>query len=315
MTKKLYNVAITILIFFQEQYWLRLHPSIQIYSMRLPFFFARRFVAGESFSQAAPEVTALNNKGIAATLDLLGENVKDKAIAEETTREYCDLLEGIRDRKLNATISIKLTMMGLDIDDHFCRKNLFVLLDKAKELDQFVRIDMEGSDYVQRTLDIYRDARSKYGRHVGIVIQAYLHRTRDDIAQLADENADVRICKGAYKEPPSIALQNMPDIRAVFKEYTAELLKKTDYTRIATHDDLLIDWTKSYARENDIPKDRFEFQMLYGLRLNTCEALVEEGYNVRVYVPYGTMWVPYFTRRLRERKENIWFILSTMFKK
>lgn len=283
--------------------------------MRLPFFFARRFVAGESFSRAVPEVITLNKKGITVTLDLLGENVTDKKIAEETTREYCGLLEGIRDQKLHATISIKLTMMGLDIDDDYCRRNLFTLLDKAMELNQFVRIDMEGSDYVQRTLDLFRDARKKYGKHVGIVIQAYLHRTRDDIAELARENADVRICKGAYKEPPSIALQNMSDIRALFKEHTATLLKSTDYTRVATHDDLLIDWTKSFARENNIPKNRFEFQMLYGLRLNTCEELVDEGYNVRVYVPYGTMWVPYFTRRLRERKENIWFILSTMFKK
>ena len=282
--------------------------------MQLPFFLAKRFVAGEDFPQAAPKVEALNKKGIAVTLDLLGENVTDRETADTTTGEYCDLLEGIRDQKLDATISIKLTMLGLDIDTGYCRDNLFTLLDKARELDQFVRIDMEGSDYTQRTLDLFHEARKEYGRHVGIVIQAYLFRSREDVAALVRDNADVRLCKGAYSEPPTLAYKSMADIRAVFKEYTADFIRGTDFTRIATHDDHLIDWTRRFAVENDIPKEKFEFQMLYGLRLNTCEELVRQGYRVRVYVPYGTMWLPYYTRRLRERKENIWFILSNMFR-
>lgn len=283
--------------------------------MRLPFILAKRFVAGESFSEAVPKVQALNEKGISVTLDLLGENVTKRATAGATAVAYRELLDGIGEMQLDATISIKLTMLGLDIDTEYCRENLYLLLDKARELDQFVRIDMEGSDYTRRTLDLYYDAKKEYGPHVGIVIQAYLHRTREDIAGLVREKADVRLCKGAYNEPPGKALRNMADIRAVFKEYAAGLMDATQNTRIATHDDHLIEWTKAYAAEKDIPKDRFEFQMLYGLRQSTCEGLVRDGYRVRVYVPYGTMWFPYFSRRLRERKENIWFILSAMFRK
>ncbi|MFO8030537.1 MAG: proline dehydrogenase family protein [Cyclonatronaceae bacterium] len=283
--------------------------------MRLPFFLASRFVAGEDLSAAVPKVKELNEKGIAVTLDLLGENVTKRETADATTREYCDLLEGIRHDGLDASISIKLTMLGLDIDTEYCRQNLHALLDKARELDQFVRIDMEGSDYTQRTMDLFFDARKEYGQHVGIVIQAYLHRSRKDIEALSKNGADVRLCKGAYNEPASLALKNMADIRAVFKEYASKLLHSTDNTRIATHDDHLIEWTKQHAQEYRISRDKFEFQLLYGLRLSTCEQLVQEGYRVRVYVPYGTMWLPYFSRRLRERKENIWFILTNMIKK
>ncbi|MDG5768225.1 proline dehydrogenase family protein [Balneolales bacterium ANBcel1] len=283
--------------------------------MRLPFFIARRFVAGEDFSQTAPKVRELNDKGIAVTLDLLGENVTDRSMAEETTRSYCKLLDEINEAGLDATISVKLTMMGLDIDPQYCRDNLFTLLEQSRKHGQFVRIDMEGSAYTQQTLDIYHEAKEQFGDHVGIVIQAYLHRTREDIDKLAELNADVRLCKGAYKEASQIAYQNMADIRAVFKEYAARLIASTPFTRIATHDDQLIEWTRKHISENNIPKERIEFQMLYGLRLNTCEQLVSEGYKVRVYVPYGVMWLPYFSRRLRERKENIWFILSNLFKK
>ncbi len=283
--------------------------------MRLPFFIAKRFVAGESFSEAAPKVKLLNQKGVRVTLDLLGENVTERATAEATTQSYCDLLEEIHQSGLDATISVKLTMMGLDIGSGYCRNLVFKLLEKARELNQFVRIDMEGSDYTQQTLNIFYEAKNEFGPHVGIVIQAYLHRTREDIEELVRHNADVRICKGAYKEPPERACQNMADIRAVFKEYTARLLTTTSCTRIATHDDMLINWTRDHVAKNEIPKDRFEFQMLYGLRQTTCEQLVKEDYNVRVYVPYGVMWLPYFTRRLRERKENIWFVISTFLKK
>lgn len=282
--------------------------------MSLPFFLAKRFVAGEDFVRAAPKVQALNTKGIAVTLDLLGENVSDRDTADATTREYRELLDGIREQNLDATISIKLTMLGLDIDTGYCRENLFTLLDKARELDQFVRIDMEGSDYTQRTLDLFLEAEKEYGRHVGIVMQAYLFRSREDLATLVAKNADVRLCKGAYNEPAGLAHKNMAAIRAAFKEYASGLLEGNGFTRIATHDDHLIDWTKRFTAENDIPKEQFEFQMLYGLRLRSCEELVRQGYRVRVYVPFGTMWLPYYTRRLRERKENIWFILSNMFR-
>lgn len=283
--------------------------------MRLPFVFAKRFVAGETFEATVPKIKALNEKGISVTLDLLGENVKKRTTADETVQEYIRLLNDIHTAGLKSTISIKLTMLGMDIDDGYCRDNLYRLLDEAKRLDSFVRIDMEGSDYTQSTIDIFRDAFKQYGKHVGIVIQAYLHRTKDDIRDLAELGADIRLCKGAYKEPERIALQNMPAIREAFKEYVKILLEKTPYPRIATHDDELVEWVKEYTQEQKIGKARFEFQMLYGLREDTMEQLVKSGYNARVYVPYGTMWFPYFKRRLMERKENIWFVVSTLFKK
>ncbi len=283
--------------------------------MKLPFFLAKRFVAGETFKSAVPKIEALNKKNIKVTLDLLGENVKEKTTADETVNEYIGLLNDIQSAGLKSTISIKLTMLGLDIDENYCRENLFKLLDEARKYDSFVRIDMEGSDYTQQTIDVFKEAFKEYGKHVGIVIQAYLHRTKNDIDDLAELGADVRLCKGAYNEPERVALQNMPEIRESFKEYAKVLLEKTPYPRIATHDDEIVNWVKKYTEENSIGKSRYEFQMLYGLREETMEQLTFDGYNTRVYVPYGTMWFPYFKRRLMERKENIFFILTTMFKK
>lgn len=283
--------------------------------MKLPFILAKRFVAGESFTESIPDAKKLNNKDLKLTLDLLGENVSDRQKATDTVDAYIRLLEGIKEHGLISSISIKLTMMGLDIDHDFTRENLFRLMDVAKEHDQFVRIDMEGSDNTQITLDIFKEAFQKYGKHVGTVIQSMLHRSIDDIKELADMGADIRLVKGAYGEPSNIALQNMPAIREAFKECAKILLEKTPFPRFGTHDDELIDWIKEYTQENNIPKERFEIQMLYGLREDTMIQLTEEGYPARVYVPFGTDWFPYFRRRLMERKENIWFILSTMFKK
>lgn len=283
--------------------------------MRLPFIFAKRFVAGEKFEQTISKVKDLNSKQIKVTLDLLGENVTDRETADNTVSAYIELIKGIREHKMNSTISIKITMMGLDIDRDYCRSNLFKLLDVAKENKLFVRIDMEGTPYTQSTVELYKEALAKYGsKVVGIVLQAYLHRTKQDVADLAKLGGDVRICKGAYKEPADLAIQDMSKIRDAYKEYAKHLIENTAYPRIATHDDELIDFVKSYTKEKGISKDRFEFQMLYGLRQSTCEQLAAEGYNVRVYVPYGTEWLPYFTRRLTERKENIFFVLTAMFK-
>ncbi|HET8865304.1 MAG TPA: proline dehydrogenase family protein [Gracilimonas sp.] len=283
--------------------------------MKLPFILAKRFVAGESFTESIPKAKQLNNKDLKLTLDLLGENVKDRQTASDTVDSYIRLLEGIKEHGLISSISIKLTMMGLDIDHDFCRENLFRLLDVAKDQDQFVRIDMEGSDNTQITLDIFKEAFEKYGKHVGVVIQSMLFRSKDDINELAEIGADIRLVKGAYKEPAKIAFQDMPAIREAFKEQAKVLLEKTSFPRFGTHDDELIDWLKNYTSEKGISKDSFEFQMLYGLREETMVELTEEGYHARVYVPFGTDWFPYFTRRLMERKENIWFIFSTMLKK
>lgn len=283
--------------------------------MKLPFALARRFVAAETFEETIPKIKTINENGIKVTLDLLGENVKEKTTADDTVQIYKQLLNKIHEAGLKSTISIKLTMLGMDIDQEYCKKNLFDLLELAEKLNSFVRIDMEASDYTQQTIDIFKEAFEKYGKHVGIVIQAYLHRTKKDIPELAELGADIRLCKGAYKEPESVALQDMEDIRKAFKQYAKILLEKTDYPRIATHDDELINFVKNYTKTENISKDRFEFQMLYGLREETMEQLVKDGYNARIYVPYGTMWFPYFKRRLMERKENIFFVLKTMFKK
>ena len=282
--------------------------------MKLPFALAKRFVAGEDFEQAVSKVQRLNDLNLKVTLDLLGENVRERATADQTLKDYIQLLESIDEIGFDSNISIKLTMMGLDIDPIYCRDNLFTLLETARKYDQFVRIDMEGSDCTQKTIDLFNDAHNEFGKHVGIVIQAYMHRAKKDIDDLAAIGADVRLVKGAYKEPERIAIQKMPAIREAFKDYAKVLIQKTAFPRIATHDDELINWTKKYAEENNIGKARFEFQMLFGLRQNTCEELAREGYNVRIYVPFGTMWVPYFTRRLKERKENIWFVVSNLFK-
>ncbi len=283
--------------------------------MNLPFFLAKRFVAGEVLADAIPKVQSLNAKGIKVSLDLLGENVKDRKTADATLAEYIVLLNTIKEKGIDSNISIKLTMMGLDIDLPYAKANLFALLDVAKTNGQFVRIDMEGSPYTQLTIDMLQAAHAAYPGHVGTVIQAYLKRTDADIAALADLGADIRLCKGAYKEQASIAHQSMDDIRSSYLRNAKVLLDKTPYPRFASHDDLLINALKTYTSEQNISKDRFEFQMLYGLRQRTCEQMVADGYNVRVYVPYGTMWFPYFSRRLRERKENVFFVIGAMFQK
>lgn len=284
--------------------------------MKLPFVLAKRFVAGENFEESIPKAQYLNNKNLRLTLDLLGENVKDKATADETVDSYIHLLNGIKEHELLSSISIKLTMMGLDIDQNYCKENLFKLLDVACEQNQFVRVDMEGSDYTQLTIDIVKEAHKKYGaKHVGTVIQSMLHRSVDDIKELSELGVDIRLVKGAYKEPAEIAHQDMPTIREAWKECAKILLAKTDFPRFGTHDDELISWLREYTADQNIPPDSFEIQMLYGLREQTMVDLTELGYRTRVYVPFGSDWLPYFSRRLMERKENVFFVLTAMFKK
>lgn len=283
--------------------------------MKLPFVLASRFVAGETLKEALPKVLELNRKNLHVTLDLLGEYVSDRKIAEANGRTYVELVKQLGATPgIDCNISIKLSMIGQKIDRGFCMAHLYPLLEAAKTHNLFVRLDMEGSDITQSTLDIFEEVYPKYSDHVGVVLQAYLHRTAEDIARMCALNARVRLCKGAYKEPASLAYQDMPTIRDKYLEYMAELITKARYPGIATHDDILIDQTKRFASENNIRKDRFEFQMLYGIRPDTQEAL-GNVYNMRVYVPYGTEWVPYFTRRLRERKENIWFVLSNLLRR
>lgn len=284
--------------------------------MKLPFVFAKRFVAGEEFSSSVPAAKQLNQAHHQLTLDLLGENVTSRSQADQNVEAYIDVLKGIEQHKLLSGISIKLTMLGLDIDVEYCVDNLFTLMEHARSQNQFVRIDMEGSAYTELTLDLFKRAHAEYGaQHIGTVIQAMLHRSKEDIAELASLGADVRLVKGAYKESRSRAYQQMSDIREAFNAYAEVLINNTSFPRFGTHDDQLIRAIRSYLADYDIPSSRVEFQMLYGLREQGLIDLNRLGYPTRVYVPFGTDWFPYFSRRLAERKENIWFVISTLFKR
>jgi proline dehydrogenase len=284
--------------------------------MKLPFVFAKRFVAGEEFSLSVPAAKQLNQAHHQLTFDLLGENVTSRSQANHNVEAYIDVLKGIEQHKLLSGISIKLTMLGLDIDVEYCADNLFTLMEHARSQNQFVRIDMEGSAYTELTLDLFKRAHAEYGaQHIGTVIQAMLHRSKEDIAELASLGADVRLVKGAYKESRSRAYQQMSDIREAFNAYAEVLINNTSFPRFGTHDDQLIRAIRSYLADYDIPSSRVEFQMLYGLREQGLIDLNRLGYPTRVYVPFGTDWFPYFSRRLAERKENIWFVISTLFKR
>ena len=275
---------------------------------------ASSFVAGETIEEALAVVKKLNSKGISATLDVLGESVKVKEDSDKAVEAYLHLLEAINKAGADSHVSLKLTQMGLDIDKEYCYENMIKIVSQAQQYNNFVRFDMESSKHTQATLDIFYRVHEKFD-NVGIVIQAYLYRSEKDIEDLNRVQAKVRLCKGAYKEPKEIAIKKMKDIRRNFIKLTHLLFEKGVYPAIATHDDKLIQAVKDYVDEHGISKNDFEFQMLYGIRTKTQQELVEEGYRMRVYVPFGTDWLPYFYRRLRERKENVWFVLRNLFKK
>jgi len=275
-----------------------------------PAILARRFVAGETAEEAIEAGRRLHARRIKATFDLLGEDVLDREAAPRSAEANKRLLRLIPP-EVERNVSIKLSMMGLDISEDFCLELTAGILDVARQVGGFVRIDMEGSKHTQRTLDAFHKLRRDYD-NVGIVLQAYLHRTEDDVREAVARGDRVRICKGAYKEPPEIAWTKMDDIRARYRRCAHLLLDGGHYPAIATHDEKLIRDAIGYARDHGIAKERYEFQMLYGLRPRRWGELVRDGHNVRIYVPYGTHWFPYFYRRLRERKENILFVLKSI---
>ena len=287
--------------------------------MKLPFALARRFVAGETLDDALPVLGGLLDDGLFLTLDLLGEHVGDRARADAAAAAYADLvgrLADLRDRhgapNTAVGISIKLSMIGQVIDRDLCERNLRALLETARDADLFVRLDMEGSDLTQSSLDLFEAVYPDFPDHVGPVLQAYLHRTDADVRRMVELQARVRLCKGAYGEPAAIAYPDMPTIRWHYRRLARTLLDDGRYPGIATHDDQLIEAVKQYADQRGLARDAFEFQMLYGLRYETQRQLVAEGYRMRVYVPYGTEWLPYYSRRLRERRENVTFILRNL---
>jgi proline dehydrogenase len=275
-----------------------------------PAILARRFVAGPDADSAIRAGRRLQERGIRATFDLLGEDVLDREAALRSAEANKALLRRIPP-EVERNVSLKLTMLGLEISDAFCEENVARVLDTAREVGGFVRIDMEGSKHTQGTIDIFHRLRVRYD-NVGIVLQAYLRRTPDDVKDAVRRGDRVRLCKGAYKEPPAVARQDMDDIRKAYRECARLLLDGGHYPAIATHDEGLIRSVLDYAAAQKVAAESFEFQMLYGLRPRRWDELVASGHRMRVYVPYGTHWFPYFYRRLRERKENVLFVLRSL---
>jgi len=289
---------------------------------------ASRFIAGENLADGINTIKQLNSKGINATLDHLGEHTDSPEQARKATTDIILAFNAIEEAGVQSNISIKLTQIGLGISTDLCLENLGLILDKAKAYNSFVRIDMEDSPVTQRTLDILQTLRQRGYDNVGVVIQAYLYRSEDDIRKLLEDCYKVRLCKGAYKEPTNIAYPKMQDVNTSYDRCAALLINgalSSDCPKIssdgkippvpslATHDPKRIDFAKIYADKVGLPKDALEFQMLNGIRRDLQEQLVKEGYWVRVYVPYGTEWYPYFMRRLAERPANLWFFIYNFF--
>jgi proline dehydrogenase len=274
--------------------------------------FASRFVAGERHQDAVRAGERLLARGIKATFDKLGEDVLDEGAAKRATDAAKDLLRLIP-AGIERNISIKMSSMGQEISRGLCLENVSGILDVAREVGGFVRLDMEGSKLTQDTLDVFHELRRRYD-NVGIVLQASLHRTADDVKEAVRRGDRVRLCKGAYREPPTVALQDVGEIRKAFAACAHLLLDAGPHPAVATHDEELISDTIAYAAAQKIAASRFEFQMLYGLRRRRWEELVRAGHQVRIYVPFGTHWIPYFYRRLRERKENVLFVLRNLFR-
>lgn len=282
---------------------------------RTPFSQAlvRRFIAGESLEDAAVAVRALQDKGMMATLDYLGENVTNPQEAGESAQRCVELVQFIRDEKLPAYVSVKLTQLGLDISTDMAAQHMARILDAAAEAGLFVRIDMESSAHVDRTLEVFRRLWPQH-RNVGLVFQSYLYRSDQDVEQAIRDGVQVRLVKGAYNEPPTVAYPRKRDVDASFLRLAKRLLNAGNYPAIATHDGKLIAAVKEFCRDEQIVPDRYEFQMLYGIRRDLQELLVREGYRMRVYTPFGTQWYGYTMRRLAERPANVWFVVKNLFR-
>jgi len=317
----------SILIYFSKATWARRI----ITGWRISWRVASRFVAGESPEDAIRAIKDLNSKGICATLDHLGESVANADEANKAADEIIHILEEIDSTNVRSGVSIKLSQIGLALEGSICEENLRRIVRRAQELNNFIRIDMEDSPYTDVTLELFRKMRNeRFAKHVGIVIQAYLFRSEDDVRLLVNEAASIRLCKGAYKEPGEIAFPKKADVDSTFDKLTAIMIdgakevgmpplsacgRFPPIPAIASHDEKRIQFAKAYAEKIEFPKESLEFQLLNGIRRDLQESLVKEGYPVRVYVPYGTEWYPYFVRRLAERPANLWFFVSNLFRK
>lgn len=277
-------------------------------------FGASRFVAGESLDMACDVIADLNRKGLAVTIDYLGEFIDDEQEAGKMAVECIEAIRMIGTNELDSQLSLKLTSMGLDVSEQVVMNNMRRILDEAKAQRVFVTLDMEDFPRCQPTLDVFKTLKSEYNE-LGTVIQAYLYRTEKDIEELDAYHPNLRLVKGAYKEPREVAFPEKKDVDENFKKIIKKHMQNGNYTAVATHDDKIIDYTRDLVKNQGIPRDSFEFQMLYGIRTEKQLELAKEGYKVRVYVPYGTDWYGYFMRRLAERPANIAFVLKGLFKK
>jgi proline dehydrogenase len=282
------------------------------YGMRRPDGFARRFVAGESAAEAIEVARRIETSGMTHTLDYLGESVASMKDADAATRSYIALLQEIAAAGIGRNISLKLTQLGLTVDRATCVDNLRRILDPAAGHEFFVRIDMEDSRYTQVTLDIFETLWQQGYRNAGVVLQSYLARSREDARRMNDLGARVRLVKGAYNEPRSVAFRSKAQVDAAFLEIMRILIADGVYPAIATHDPGMIVATTTFAAERNIGRDRFEFQMLYGVRRDLQASLTRDGYRVRIYVPFGREWFSYFMRRLGERPANVGFVLRSL---
>jgi len=270
---------------------------------------SQRFVAGEDLASAIEATRALNQQGLHVSLDYLGENVSDEKEALATAEAYTEMLSQIKATGVDANISIKLTALGLDTSRELCDKNVKQILQHAQQFPLFVRIDMEGSAYTERTIDTTLRMHDQF-EYVGTVIQSCLYRSKQDVEQMIAQGVRVRLVKGAYKEPKSVAFQNKSEVDHNYIRLMTALILRGNYPALATHDEAIINATCKYARDNGVSQGSFEFQMLYGIRRDLQARLVKQGYNVRVYVPYGSQWYPYLVRRMAERPANLVFVMS-----
>ncbi|MFN2572198.1 MAG: proline dehydrogenase family protein [Gemmatimonadales bacterium] len=297
--------------------WLSEQPRIFgfVRKNRLARKLASRFVAGETIDEAMPTLRELNGSKLSASLDLLGESVQHKEEAQRACRTYLDLLDRIHAANANANVSVKLTQMGLDLDETLCLANMRSIIGKAKQYQSFVRNDMEQSSYTARTLQLFSDVLyPEFGNAAGVVLQSYLRRTETDVDAMIALGARVRLCKGAYKEPEDVAFPNKRDVDANYVTCMERLMERGNYPGIATHDVKIIEHAIAFAKQKAIAAARFEFQMLYGVRRDLQYRLRRDGFNMRVYVPFGTHWYPYLMRRLAERPANIAFITTNILK-
>jgi len=282
--------------------------------MRKPTSFARRFIAGETLDDAIAAAHAIQSRGLLLTLDHLGENVTNLAEADAATRDYLETVETIIRSGIDRNLSLKLTGLGLDLDKGRASDNLSRILDRAAPAGFFVRLDMESSHYTDVTLEIVETLWQRGHRALGVVLQAALRRSEDDLARLNALGIRVRLVKGAYTEPRAIAYQKKGDVDAAYERMMKQLITAGHYPAIATHDEKMLEKTRLLAAQRGVTPDRFEFQMLYGVRRDLQSMLAAEGYRVRVYVPYGRQWFPYFMRRLGERPANLWFVIRSLLR-